>query len=672
MEQQEDKIKGLPENAFRELEPGEIYEPVVPATSTVLEVTWRSVLFGLCMGIFFSAASTFIILKLGQGIETTIPIAILAVGFSAIMLRKSTLLENINILSVGGTAGIVAGGSVFTMPAIYILELDGYSSFFQIMIVPFFGAVLGALFLIPFRRYFVEDMHGKLPYPEGTAIAETLMAGEKGGQQAKVLAFSLLVGFVLDFVVLVLRVWTDVFTTASVNACTKLTEEVKAVFSLNTSAAIAGLGYLIGVRYAAIILGGSLLSTVVVVPLVAELGRDLTVPTAPHLPLISAMSADDIFSNYARYMGIGGIFVAGLVGILKLSPVILSAFTEGARGVLKSKGRGDQQDCPRTDRDIPMPVVFGLFVLTTALLWIYFRFSVMADMDNPTVTASVAVAVTVIISFLFVSVSAWAVAMISVTPISGMTLMTLIVSSVIMIKLGLGGKEGMLAVLLIGGVVCTALSMAGTLITEFKLGYWMGSRPSRIQWSNILACIVAAAVVTAVMLLLNDVYGFHKTAEHPTPLPAPQPNAMAAVLKSLMGGQETPWLLYALGGVIALIVEMLGVSSLAFALGMYLPIELNSPILIGAIVAWFVKKSSSNEKLSRARYNRGLLVASGLLAGGALAGVMDALVKFILGDNLALDFGSGAESVLNWLGLLAFLLICVFMYWNARLAPEEE
>jgi len=221
-------------------------------------------------------------------------------------------------------------------------------------------------------------------------------------------------------------------------------------------------------------------------------------------------------------------------------------------------------------------------------------------------------------------------------------------------------------------VVCTALSMAGTLITEFKLGYWMGSRPSRIQWSNILACIVAAAVVTAVMLLLNDVYGFHKTAEHPTPLPAPQPNAMAAVLKSLMGGQETPWLLYALGGVIALIVEMLGVSSLAFALGMYLPIELNSPILIGAIVAWFVKKSSSNEKLSRARYNRGLLVASGLLAGGALAGVMDALVKFILGDNLALDFGSGAESVLNWLGLLAFLLICVFMYWNARLAPEEE
>lgn len=671
--------RGLPDNAFRELKPGETFEPVLPAKASVLEVTVRSILFGLAMGVFFSAASTYIALKLGQAIETTIPIAILAVGFSAVMARKSTLLENVNILAVGGTAGIIAGGSVFTMPAIFILGLEGMSSFFQIMIVPFFGCVLGALFLIPFRRYFVSHMHGKLPYPEGTAIAETLMAGEKGGRQARVLAVSLVIGFAVDFVVLAFNVWADVFSTAKLKACDFFTEKVKAVFALNTSAAIAGLGYLIGVRYAAIILAGSLFSTMVIVPLVAYFGENLAVPTMKHLPLISSMSYEGIFDEYPRYMGIGGIFVAGLVSILKMSKVIWSALTEGIGGVLKSRSGEKGEVVERTDRDIPMPIVFGLFLLVTVLLWVYFRYSVLVDMERATRFATVAVLASVVISFLFVSVSAWAVAMISVTPISGMTLMTLIVSSVIMVGMGLEGKAGMLAVLLIGGVVCSALSMAATLVTEFKVGYWMGSTPKRIQWANILACAVAAVVVTAVMLLLNTTYGFYPTAATPDPLPAPQPNAMAAVLSSLMGGQETPWILYALGGLIALIVEMLGVSALAFALGMYLPIELNSPILIGALVAWFVKKSSKSEALVKARHNRGLLIASGLVAGGALAGVMDALVKYIsrevfgaADDALYLNFGKGAEGALNWIGLAAFILLCLFIYWNSCKAREED
>jgi putative OPT family oligopeptide transporter len=691
MDQPDKGVKSLPENAFRELKPGETYEPVVSPKSSVLEVTWRSILFGLAMGIFFSAATTYIALKLGQGIETTIPIAILAIGFSAMLARKSTLLENINILAVGGTAGIVATGSVFVMPAIYILGLEGYSSFFQIMIVPFFGAVLGALFLVPFRRYFVADMHGKLPYPEGTAIAETLMAGEKGGAQARVLAVSLAVGFVVDFVVLVFRVWSDVFTTASVKACHYLTDNVKAVFALNTSAAIAGLGYLIGVRYAAIILAGSLLSSMVIVPLIAFIGQDLTLPTSVHLPLIAEMDHDTIFKEYARYIGIGGIFIAGLVGILKLSKVIVQAFTEGLRGVIKSRGAEEKEEI-RTERDIPMPVIFGLFLLTVGFLWFYLRYSVLVgveDLDSPAKVATIAIALIVVISFLFTSVSAWAVAMISVTPISGMTLMTLIVTAVIMSACGVQGKAGMLAVLLVGGVVCTALSMSATLVTEFKLGYWMGATPKRIQWANILASIVAAAVVTAVMLLLNDVYGFTRSAENPNALLAPQPNAMAAVLSSIMGGQETPWLLFAAGGIIALLVEMLGVSSLAFALGMYLPIELNSPILFGAVVAWFVKRSSQKEGLVKARHNRGLLVASGLLAGGALAGVVDALVKYVakVGFGAADDalelFGKSTEislfgiaiekgSLLNWLGLVAFCLLLLFMYWNSCRAKEED
>jgi len=659
----------LPENAYRELEPGETYVPVIPAERRLAEVSLRSVIVGAMMGVLFSGASSFIALKFGQGIEPAIPIAILAVGLSALLRRKSSLLENVTVVAIGATSGIIAGGSVFTMPALFVLKIDHLSSFGQIFLVPLLGAVLGVLFLIPFRRYFVATMHGKLPFPEATATTEALMAGESGGRQARVLASALGVGFVYDFLVLTVKVWRDTFTTAIVGSLDTLTHKFKVVFSMGTTAAICGLGYIIGVRYAAIILAGSLLSWFVLVPLIGHAAPGWTLPTPEGMRRVAELDAEGIFAHSVRYIGIGGIFAAGLLGIAKMSPVILQAFREAARQLGRSTREGGRRATLRTDQDIPMPVVLGLVLLVSLLIWLYFRFSVLKGRPDAAFLTTVAVVVTLVIAFLFASVSAWAIAMIANTPISGMTLTTLIVAALLMKHLGLWGEQGMLATLLIGGVVCTALSMTGSLVTQFKLGYWVGATPRVIEWANILGSIIASVTVTAVIVLLAGVYGFTPSPGKEA-LPAPQPNAMAAVLRSVMAGQDVPWLLYGVGAVVAVIVEMMGVSSLAFALGMYIPLELNSPILAGAVVAHLVRRSGGHDDVGRLRHERGTLVASGLIAGGALAGVVGALLQWggsVRGRPLVPELGN-TGAIGNVMGLGAFLLLCVWVYVDARRA----
>jgi len=665
------KIPGLPDNAYRPLQPGESYEPIVPAGATVPERTLRSVVFGLAMTILFSAAATVVALKLGQGIETAIPIAILAVGLSALVhsfgRRPSTLLENLQVATLGATAGIVVGGSVFVMPAIFVLGLEGRSGFTQIFIVPFLGAVLGVLLLIPFRRYFVAEMHGKLPFPEATATTEILVTGEKGGRAARVLLGSMGVGLVLDYVALSMETWRDVFTTSLVPALETLTEKVKAVFALNTSAAVLGLGYIIGVRYTSIICAGSFMSTFVLVPLVAWVGASAPGGLFPGMPPLAGLAAEDVFFEYVRLIGIGGIFTAGFVSILKMSPVIVQAL----RTVLRELGhlRGEGGRAVRTDDDVPMSVVAGLLVVTAIAIGVYFRFVVLAGMPGATTKALVALLVTLVIAFLFAAVSAWAVAMISITPVSGMTLTTLIVAAVILSRLGLGGEAGMLATLLIGGVVCTALSMTGSMVTMLKIGYWLGGTPRKIQWSLIGGAALASLTVTAVMLLFAHTQGYVASPAHPDPMPAPQANAMAAVVRSMMGTGEVPWFLYGVGGVIAVIVEMLGISGLAFALGMYLPIELNTPLLAGAIVAWFVQRSAGGDDvLRKGRHDRGTLVASGLIAGGAIAGVLQAATVALeqkLGHPILPHLGNTGWGG-NWLGLAVFVLLGVGVWLDAR------
>jgi putative OPT family oligopeptide transporter len=641
--------------------------PIVPASESIPEATARSFAIGILLNVLFSMSAAYIALKLGQGIETAIPVAILAVGISAALRRRSTLLENVNVMAIGATSGIIVGGAVFTLPALFILGIDYLSSVFQLFFVAFFGAVLGVLFLIPFRRHFVEDMHGKLPFPEGTATTEILVAGEKGGSQARLLAIAMVCGGVYDFIVISLRLWSENFTTSLVGFMGPLTDRVKLVFSTNTSAAILGLGYIIGVRYAAVIFAGSMLSWFILVPLFAHLGQGAAAIGATAGSAATA-TAENIFYDNVRYIGIGAIFVAGLIGILKLSPVIVQAMKGGMRELAASrKAHAAGSESKRTDRDIPMTVVAVLFAVTIALLWVYFRFSVLKGEAGATGLSFIALAVTVVISFLFASVSARAVAMIGVTPISGMTLMTLVVASIVMIRAGLSGPHGMLAALLIGGVVCTALSTTATLVTEFKIGYWLGATPRKIQIANFAGSAVAAVVVSLVIVLLNKVYGFAPGPSHPNPLPAPQPNAMAAVIRSLMSSADAPWFLYGMGGLIALTVEILGISGLAFALGMYIPIELNAPILIGAVVAWLVQRTNHAAPGAEGRQDRGTLIASGLIAGGALIGVVSSLIKWLeaqSGRTIIHDFNNTGPTG-NVIALVAFLAVCAVVYFAA-------
>ena len=681
------KALELPENARRELKPGEVFSPIISHDRVIPEVTTRSIVLGTVMAVIFSAAAAFIALKLGQGIETAIPIAILAVGISAVLKRKSTLLENVNILAYGATSGIIVGGATFTLPAIYILGIDPLTSIFQLFFVAFLGGALGVLLLIPFRRYFVKDMHGKLPFPEATATTEILVTGERGGAQTAVLALAGGLGWLYDTLIYTFQGWSETFTTAVVPQLNFFTDKVKAVFLFNGTAAIAGLGYIIGVRYAAIIFAGSFLSWFVLIPFLSWIGffMDKPLAVAAGLPLLNAMPADEIFRTYVRYIGIGAIFAAGVISIGQMSPVIFDSLRSVFRelwSMVKGK-KAALGEIERTDKDIKMSSVFALFIILSAAIWIYFRYSVLKDQANPTSLSFIALIITLLISFLFASVSAMAIAMIGTTPISGMTLMTLILSSVIMVKAGVTGESGMLAVLLIGGVVCTALSMTGTLVTEFKIGYWLGATPKKVQIGNIIGCVASAILVAFVIYLLNSTYGFVSTAQHMKPLPAPQANAMAAVIKSIMVSGSAPWRLYAIGACISIVVALLDVSALAFALGMYIPIDLNAPILAGAIVAHFVIKSSKNEGISKKRNDKGTLIASGLIAGGAIAGVINAVIKYFgeksesfkgLLGNIQIFKGDAVSTgvLANWLSIIIFGALCIGIYlWSKRGIKEE-
>jgi putative OPT family oligopeptide transporter len=676
---------GLPESAFRELRPGETWRPVVPASQAPPEVTLRSVAQGVGWSVVFSAAATYIALKLGQGIESAIPIAILAVGASALLARAaarraSSLLENVNVLAIGATSGIVAGGSVFTMPAIFILGLEGRSGFWQIFLVPLLGAVLGVFFLAPFRRYFTRDLHGKLPFPEARATTEILVAGNRGGQSALVLSWSAGVAAAFDFVGPSMKAWAENFSTAAIGWLGTFTERTKAVFSMNTTAAIFGLGYIMGLDYAAIILAGSMVSFFLLVPLFAWFGPHVPGIVPPAAAPLAAMAPDALFAVYVRPIGIGGIFAAGVISILKMSPVIGRAARQALAEVLRLARGGAPDAAERTDRSLPMALNLAGIAATGVLVLLYFRFSVLAGEPRATATALLATGLTLGISFLFAAVSAWAIAMIAITPISGMTLTTLIVTAVALSAMGLSGESGMLQALLIGGVVCTALSMSGSLVTQYKIGYWLGATPRKIEVSNLLGSAVASAATTAVIYLMAQVYGFAPGPGHPTPLPAPQPTAMAAVLRGVMGTGGAPWFLYAMGGVVAVAVELCGVSGLAFALGMYLPMDLNSPLVVGAGVAWLLRRSSKDPGVASARHEKGTLVASGFIAGGALVGVLAALLRFFedrAGVGLVPDLtrvsgiGPALEAWGNWIGLAAFLGLACWVYWVSRRAARE-
>jgi len=662
---EEEKITGLPENASRVLRDGEEYKPLLSPDKNYPEVNFRSVSWGLLMAILFSAAAAYLGLKVGQVFEAAIPIAIIAVGLSSASKRKNALGENVIIQSIGASSGVVVAGAIFTLPALYILQAkypEISVSFMQVFLSSLLGGILGILFLIPFRKYFVSDMHGKYPFPEATATTQVLVSGEKGGDQAKPLIMAGVIGGLYDFVIATFGTWAETFTSRVLPFGEAIADKAKVVFKINVGAAVLGLGYIVGLKYAAIICAGSALIWFVIVPVLPMISPDfLQVLNPGFTGILSDMSPEMIFKTFARHIGIGGIAMAGIIGIVKSRSIIKSAMGLASKE-FKGKGHVLSAEVKRTQRDISMKVIVIGVILALIATFIFFYFGVVPNLLH----AVVGIIVVAVIAFLFTTVAANAIAIVGTNPVSGMTLMTLILASVIMVAVGLKGTDGMVAALVIGGVVCTALSMAGGFITDLKIGYWIGTTPAKQETWKFLGTLVSAATVGGVIMILNKTYGFTGDGA----LVAPQANAMAAVIEPLMSGVGAPWYLYAIGALISLVLTYFGVPALAFALGMFIPLELNTPLIIGGAISWYVSSRTKDKALNTARHEKGTLLASGFIAGGALMGVVSAAIRF---GGINLMNAEWMESAgAQWLALVMYGAVIGYFIWDSLRAKVDK
>ena len=641
------KINSLPENAYRELKEGETYKPLMPNEPAPAEITPYSVTMGVIMAIIFSAAAAFLGLKVGQVFEAAIPIAILAAGFGSLRGKKRSMLgENVIIQSIGASSGVIVAGAIFTLPALYILGLEAH--FYQVFLSSLLGGVLGIVMLIPFRKYFVKDMHGKYPFPEATATTEVLVSGEKGGKQTVLLAVAGLIGGLYDFAVSSFGAWAENISTKMTAWGSAVADKFKVEFSMNTGATLLGLGYIIGLKYAVIITAGSCLVWFVIVPLVGYASSEA-----------ASLSAMELFQMYGRPIGIGGIAMAGLIGIVKQSGIIKQAV---GLAFNELGGKKSEEKTERTQRDLSMKLILSVIIAVLVATVVFFQFGVLGNWLH----TIIALLIVFVISFLFTTVAANAIAIVGTNPVSGMTLMTLILSSLVLVSIGLNGKTGMTAALIIGGVVCTALSMAGGFITDLKIGYWLGTTPRKQETWKFLGTFVSAVTVAGVMIILNKTYGF--VGENA--LTAPQANAMAAVIRPLMEGGETPWVLYFAGAALALVLNWIGVPALAFSLGMFIPMSLNAPLVAGGAIAWFVSNRSKDEALNKARFDRGTLLASGFIAGGALMGVVAAILKFA-GVDMYMGEWAASNSA-EWLALAMYIALAIYFTVHTLKAKKED
>ncbi len=644
------KNLSLPENAQRELRDGEQYRPLLSPEKNYIEVTPYSVTVGILMVIIFSAAAAYLGLKVGQVFEAAIPIAIIAVGLTSALRKKDGLSQNVIIQSIGGCSGAVVAGAIFTLPAIYILGVE--VNFWQMFLSSLLGGVLGILFLIPFRKYFVKEMHGKYPFPEATATTQVLVSGESGGNSAKTLLASGLIGGLYDFIVATFGAWGETLSTTVCHWGQVVADRAKLMLKVNTGAAVLGLGYIVGLKYAFIICCGSFLVWLVIIPAMNLIWGDCVIDLMGTgiSSTIAEMSPDQIFREYARHIGIGGIATAGIIGIIKSFGVIKSAVVLAVNELRRKDGKAPVEE--RTQRDLPMKsVIFGIAIALIAV----FAFFAFGGVVNNIWQAVIGLLIVAVISFLFTTVAANAIAIVGTNPVSGMTLMTLIIASLVLVAVGLKGNAGMAAALIIGGVVCTALSVSGSFITDLKIGYWIGTTPKNQETWKFVGTLVSAATVCGVMMILNKTYGF--TGDNA--LVAPQANAMAAVIQPMMNGGGAPWLLYGIGAVLAIVLTVCKIPALAFALGMFIPIDLNLPLLIGGAVSWFVSTRSKDKAVNDARNEKGTLIASGFIAGGALMGVVSAILKFAHVDLFLYGWNEKwgeAVAIIPFVALIAYMI----------------
>lgn len=657
----EEEIK-LPDNAYTELKEGEEYKPILMPNKKYPEINAWTVIWGLVMAVVFSAATAYSGLRFGQVFEAAIPIAIIAVGISTLAKRKSALSENVIIQSIGASSGVIVAGAIFTLPAIYIIKETSPEianqinvNFWQIFLASLFGGFLGILFLIPFRKYFVSDMHGKYPFPEATATTEILVSGAKGGNQAKLLLISGLVGGLYDFLMTTFHLWAENITTRMTQWGEQLAMSHKFIFKMNAGSILLGTGFLIGLKYATVICAGSLLGWWVILPLLGQFGV-----TADGV-LMSTLDPEIIFADYVRYIGIGGIAMAGIIGVIKSAGVIKTSLGIAFKSSKETSPDG-KIAISRTQKDLPMKVIIFGFLAVLVMLSIFF----IVGLELSFLKVIVAILIVFVFAFLFTTVAATAIATVGTNPVSGMTMMTLILSSFILSAVGLSGGTGIITALVVGGVVCSALAMAGGFITDLKIGYWIGSTPFKQQALKFAGTLVSALTVGAVIMLLSNTYGY--TGEDA--LVAPQANAMAAIIKPLMFGGQTPWLLYIIGAILAFLLDRIGIPALAFSLGLFLPLHLNIPLLIGGFIAWFISTRSKDEAINKARKDKGTLLASGIMAGGAIMGVVSAILKY---GNVEVNMGSWVESNgFNILGIVMYLCLCGYLISQSLNAKKSK
>ena len=661
---QPEEIK-LPDNAYRELKEGEEYKPILLGQKKYPELNAWTITWGIIMAIIFSAATAYSGLRFGQVFEAAIPIAIIAVGASTLAKRKSPLSENVLIQSIGASSGVIVAGAIFTLPAIYIIKETNPTigaeiqvNFFQIFLSSLLGGFLGILFLIPFRKYFVSDMHGKYPFPEATATTEIIVSGAKGGNQAKLLLISGLVGGLYDFLMTTFHFWADTISTRMCGWGEQLAMSHKFVFKMSAESILLGTGYLIGLKYAAVICAGSALSWWVIVPLLGQYGA---MDVDGVLTSMSTLDPDFIFANYARYIGIGGIAMAGLIGVCKSAGVIKKSLGVAFKA---GKQKSEENAVLRTQRDISMKIILFGFLAVLVMMFIFFLFG---GMSMNIKQVLVGLLVVFLFAFLFTTVAATAIATVGTNPVSGMTMMTLILSSIVLASVGLKGGAGILTALVVGGIVCSALAMAGGFITDLKIGYWIGTSPFKQEAFKFVGTLVSALTVGAVIMLLSKTYGY--TGEDA--LVAPQANAMAAIIQPLMFNGSTPWILYIVGAVLAILLDVIGVPALAFSLGMFIPLQLNLPLLVGGFLAWFIKSRSKDEALNKARGEKGTLLASGLLAGGAIMGVLSAILKYCGVEPTFMTNYIGTP-VFNILAIVMFVALCVYLVMHAMNVKQTE
>ena len=647
----------LPDNAYTELKEGETYNPILLNSKKYPEINAWTVIWGILMAIIFSAATAYAGLRFGQVFEAAIPIAIIAVGISTLARRKSPLSENVIIQSIGASSGVIVAGAIFTLPAIYIIKETDPAlgaqiqvNFFQIFLASLFGGFLGILFLIPFRKYFVSEMHGKYPFPEATATTEILVSGAKGGNQAKLLLISGLVGGIYDFLMTNFQCWAENITSRFSEWGTQLATNYKFVFKMNAGSILLGTGFLIGLKYTTIICAGSFLSWWFIVPLLGQYG-------AADGILMSTLEPELIFSQFVRYIGIGGIAMAGIIGVIKSAGVIKTSF--GVVFTSHKKTDGEQTQIARTQRDISMRIILFGFLAVAIMIVVFFLTGGLSMSLSQTL---IGLLVIFIFAFLFTTVAATAIATVGTNPVSGMTMMTLILSSFILSSVGLQGGTGIITALVVGGIVCSALAMAGGFITDLKIGYWIGSTPMKQQALKFIGTLVSALTVGFVIMILSDAYGY--TGDNA--LVAPQANAMAAIIKPLMFGGQTPWILYIIGAILAIVLDRIGIPALAFSLGMFIPLQLNIPLLVGGFIAWLVSSRSKDEVINKARKEKATLIASGLLAGGAIFGVISAILKYS-GVEATMPASYIDSMPFNMLSIVMFVGLCIYLVCHSKI-----